>query len=190
MKIKKVVFKRFFYELNGLRALDKRFLTFKMILKNFLLEELIAMNLVRWSPFHDMTLLQNQMNRLFDNTLQGWSGDGTAGWLPSADIYETDNDLVVAADLPGVEPQSVDVRVENNVLTIRGERRFEQSIEKENFHRAERSYGTFARAFTLSTAVDTEKIRAGYKNGVLTITLPKAEAAKPKHIQIAAATTA
>jgi HSP20 family protein len=166
-------------------------LSSKIILKHFSAEEQIVMNLVRWSPFHDMTLLQSQMNRLFDNTLQGWTGDGTAGgWLPPADIYETDNDLVVAADLPGVELQSVDVRVENNVLTIRGERRFEQNIEKENFHRAERSYGTFARSFTLSTAVDTEKIRAGYKNGVLTITLPKAEAAKPRRIQIAAASAA
>lgn len=149
------------------------------------------MNLVRWNPFQDMTLLQNQMNRLFDTTLQGWSGDGTtAAWVPPADIYETDNDLVVVTDLPGVDPKTVDVRVENNVLTIRGERHFEQKVEKENFFRAERPYGTFARSFTLSSAVDTDKIRANYRNGVLSISLPKAEQAKPKRIQIAAASAA
>jgi len=146
------------------------------------------MNLVRWSPFREMSILQNQMNRLFENSLEGWSAEteGTGAWAPSADIYETDNDLVLEADLPGIDPKQIDIRVENNILAIRGERRFEPKVERENFHRVERSYGTFARAFTLSTAVDAEKIRATYKNGVLNITLPKAEQAKPRRIQIAA----
>jgi HSP20 family protein len=147
------------------------------------------MNFVRWNPFHDMTLLQHQMNRLFESSLQGWPGesDGVSNWMPPADIYETDGDLVVMTDLPGVDPKQIEVRVENNVLTVRGERRFEQKSEKENFHRVERSYGTFARSFTLSTSVDADKIRANYKDGVLSISLPKAEQAKPKRIQIAAA---
>jgi len=146
------------------------------------------MNFVRWSPFTEMSLLQNQMNRLFDTTLQGWPGDsnGTTQWTPAADIYESENELVVNLDLPGVDPKMVDIQVQNNVLTIRGERQFEDKQNKDNFHRVERSYGPFGRSFTLSTAVDADKIRASYKSGVLSISLPKAEAAKPKRIQIAA----
>ena len=146
------------------------------------------MNLVRWNPFGEVSLLQNQMNRLFENALQGWSTDsnGTSAWMPAADICESDSELIVNLDLPGVDPKLVDVRVENNVLTIRGERKFEQKENRENYHRVERSYGTFTRSFTLSTAVDSDKIRANYKAGVLSITLPKAEAAKPKRIQISA----
>src|SRR5688572_24583274 len=149
------------------------------------------MNIVRWNPFSEMSLLQNQMNRLFDTALHSWPGDsngstGTTSWIPAADIYESDHELVVNLDLPGVDPKLVDLRVENNVLTIRGERQFEEKQNRENYHRVERSYGAFARSFTLSTFVDSEKIRATYKAGVLSITLPKAEAAKPKRIQIAA----
>jgi HSP20 family protein len=146
------------------------------------------MNFVRWNPFNEMSLLQNQMNRLFDTTLQGWPGDsnGTTQWTPAADIYESENELIVNLDLPGVDPKMVDIRVENNDLSIRGERQFEDNQTKDSFHRVERSYGPFGRLFTLSTAVDAEKIRASYKSGVLSITLPKAEAAKPKRIQIAA----
>ena len=146
------------------------------------------MNLIRWNPFGEMSLLQNQMNRLFDTALQGWPGEsnGTTSWMPAADIYESDNELVVNLDLPGVDPKAVDVRVENNVLSIRGERQFDEKRNKENFHRVERSYGPFARSFNLSTAVAPDKIRANYKAGVLSITLPKAEEAKPKRIEIAA----
>jgi HSP20 family protein len=144
------------------------------------------MNLVRWTPFHDMTHLQNHMNRLFDGALQGWpsGSDGTRNWVPPADIYETDNDLIVTTDLPGVDPKNIDVRVENNVLSITGERHFDRDVENENIHRVERMYGGFARSFTLSTPVDADKIQAAYKDGVLRISLPKAEQAKPKRIQI------
>jgi HSP20 family protein len=147
------------------------------------------MNLVRWTPFHDMTLLQKQMNRLFDGALQGWPAetDGTRNWVPPADIHETDNDLIVTTDLPGVDPKNIDVRVENNVLSITGERHFERKVENENFHRVERIYGRLARSFTLSTPVQADKIQATYKDGVLRISLPKAEQAKPKRIQIGAA---
>jgi len=146
------------------------------------------MNLVRWSPFRDISVLQNQMNRLFEDTLHTYpaGSDGVSAWAPPADIWETENDLILQTDLPGVDPKQIDLRVENNVLTIRGERRFEPKVKEENFHRVERSYGTFSRSFTLGTAVDSEKVQANYRNGVLSITLPKAEQAKPKRIQIAA----
>jgi HSP20 family protein len=145
------------------------------------------MNIVRWNPFSEMSLLQNHVNRLFDTTLRTWPGDttGTTDWVPAADIYENENELVVNLDLPGVDVKMVDVSVENNILTIRGERQFDEKQARENFHRVERFCGAFARSFTLSMQVDAEKIRAAYKNGVLSITLPKAEAAKPKRIQIA-----
>jgi len=147
------------------------------------------MNLVRWSPIGDIFMLQNRMNRLFEDALHSWpsASDGTTSWVPAADIYETESELVLQADLPGVDPKQIDVRVENNVLTIRGERAFESKVDRENFHRVERSYGTFMRSFTLATPVDADKIKATCKNGVLQITLPKAEQAKPKKIQIAAA---
>jgi HSP20 family protein len=146
------------------------------------------MNLVQWSPFRDMSLLQNQMNRIFQETMQGWpaSTDGGGTWMPAADIFETENDLLVKVDLPGVDPKQTDVRVENNVLTIRGERQLEEETNKENFHRVERTYGTFSRSFTLPASVNADKIQANYKNGVLSITLPKAEQARPRRIQIAA----
>ncbi|HET9218798.1 MAG TPA: Hsp20/alpha crystallin family protein [Terriglobia bacterium] len=146
------------------------------------------MNLVRWNPFGEMSLLQNQMNRLFDTALQGWPGEsnGTTSWIPAADIYESDDELVVNLDLPGVDPKTVDIRMESNVLSIRGERQFDEKLNKETFHRVERSYGPFARSFTLSTSVNPDRIRADFKAGVLRITLPKAESAKPKRIQIAA----
>ena len=146
------------------------------------------MNIVRWNPFNEMSLLQNQMNRLFDTALHTWPGDsnGTSNWTPAADIYESENELVVNLDLPGVDPKMVDVRVENNVLTISGERKFQVKQNKDNFHRVERSYGAFGRSFTLSTSVDPEKIRASYKAGVLSIALPKAETAKPRRIEISA----
>jgi HSP20 family protein len=149
------------------------------------------MNLVRWNPFSDFATLQNQMNRLFDSSLYGWSGESsTRTWMPPADIHETDDELVVTADLPGIDLKSVDLRVESNVLSIAGERKLQEPPKKGTVHRVERMYGGFARSFTLSTPVETEKIQAKYKDGVLTITLPKAQEAKPRRIAIAAAAAA
>ena len=147
------------------------------------------MSLIRWNPVRDMSLLQQQMNRLFDDTLHGWPTEtnGTNTWFPATDVYETENDVVLRSDLPGIDPKQIDIRVENNVLTIRGERSVDSEVQQENYHRVERLYGTFSRSFTLTSTVDADKIKANYKDGVLTITLPKAEAAKPKRIQIAAA---
>src|SRR5437016_3071900 len=118
-----------------------------------------TMNLIRWSPFRDMSILQNQMKQLFQDAFQGWptTSEAMSTWAPPADICETENEIVLHADLPGIDPKQLDVRVENNVLTIRGERRFESNVDRENFHRVERSYGGFARSFTLSRAVDADK---------------------------------
>jgi HSP20 family protein len=148
------------------------------------------MTLVRWNPVHDFSVLQNQMNRLFEDTMGTWfadsNGKGLTNWVPLADIYETDNDLVVRCELPGVDPKAVDVRVENNVLTIRGERQFDPTVQPENYHRLERPYGTFTRSFTLPAMIDSDKIRAEYRDGILHLMLPKSEKAKPRRIQIAA----
>lgn len=149
------------------------------------------MNLVRWTPLHEKTLFQNQLNRLFDNTRQGWPSGvldvrDIRNWALPADIRETDNDLIVTTDLPGIDPQNINVRVEKNILSISGERCSEREVEPEKFHLVERMYGAFARSFILSTPVETDKTRATYKDGVLTISLPKAEQAKPKRIQIGA----
>src|SRR5436190_20412985 len=102
------------------------------------------MNSVRCNPFQQMSILQNQMNRLFDHTLHAWPADtdGTSAWAPAADIYETENELVLEADLPGMDSKHIDIRGENNVLTIRGERRFESAVQQDTFHRVERMYGT------------------------------------------------
>ena len=149
------------------------------------------MNLIRWTPFTQTSQLQDRMNRLFDTALQNWpSENGTTAWMPASDIYESDNELVVTLDIPGVDPKSIDVRVENSVLSIRGERKPEGQEDRESFHRVERLHGPFARSFTLSTTVDADKIRATYNDGVLRILLPKAEQAEPRKIEIAAARVA
>jgi HSP20 family protein len=147
------------------------------------------MAIVRWEPIRDLMSLQERMNRLFDESFRGTRGneeDWALGgsWAPAVDIFEKDGNIVLKAELPGIDPKSVDVRVENNVLTLRGERKFEEEVKRDNFHRVERAYGTFTRSFTLPTAVDTGKIKADLKEGVLKVTLPKREEAKPKQIQV------
>src|ERR1700737_3154851 len=143
-----------------------------------------AMN--RWEqPFHGAATLQEQINRIFGEGV-GHTGmeSNLTPWAPSVDIYETENELVVKADLPDVNPQNLDIRVENNVLTIRGERKFESKVNEDNYLRIERAYGSFSRSFSLANSVKTEAIRADYQNGVLTLSLPKREEAKPKQIKV------
>ena len=105
-------------------------------------------------------------------------------WAPAVDIFETEHELVVKADLPDIKPEELDIRVENNILTIRGERKFEKKVNENNYLRVERSYGSFSRSFSLANTVNTEAIKAEYKNGVLTLTIPKREEAKPKQIKV------
>lgn len=148
------------------------------------------MAIVRWDPFRDLVGLQERMNRMFDESYRGAGRSGEdwalgGAWAPAVDIYEHDGNIVVKAELPGVDPKDVDVRVENNTLTLRGERKVDNEVKQENYHRVERAYGTFTRSFTLPSVLDQEKIKAEYKDGVLKVTLPKREEAKPKQINIA-----
>ncbi len=125
----------------------------------------------RWEPFRGAATLQQQVNRLFGNMLEH-SGDESnlTSWAPAVDIYETEHELVVKADLPEVDPKDLDIRVENNILTIRGERKFEKKVNEENYLRVERTYGSFSRSFSLANTVNSEAIKADYQNGVLTLT--------------------
>src|SRR5712691_2690042 len=147
------------------------------------------MAIVRFEPFRE---LQDRMNRLFSEAYlssptgeEDWALGGS--WAPAVDIYEQDNNIVLKAELPGVDPKDVDIRLENNTLTLRGERKFDDEVKKENYHRVERAYGAFTRSFTLPTVVDQGSIKAEFKDGVLRVTLPKREEAKPKQIQISVA---
>ena len=145
------------------------------------------MSISRWDPFRDLGVLQDRMNRLFEDAGRGWRKDepaATTTWSPSVDIYETDTEIVVKAELPGIERKDISLNLEKNVLTLRGERRFEKETKEENYHRIERNYGGFSRSFSIPATVDEEKIRAEYRDGVLRIALPKKEQVKPKQIQI------
>src|ERR1700716_1633339 len=136
-------------------------------------------------PFRGATTLQEQINHLFGNGLARAADESNlTPWAPAVDIYETENELVVKADLPDVNPQNLDIRVENNILTIRGERKFESKVKEDNYLRVERAYGSFSRSFSLANSVKTDDIRADYQNGVLTLSLPKREEAKPKQIKV------
>jgi HSP20 family protein len=145
----------------------------------------------RWEPFRGASTLQEQVNRLFGNVLEH-SGEESnlTSWAPAVDIYETEHELVVKADLPEVDPKELDIRVENNLLTIRGERKFEKKVTEENYLRVERAYGSFSRSFSLANTVNSEAIKADYQNGVLTLTIPKREEAKPKQIKVNVGTPA
>ncbi len=145
--------------------------------------------ITRWEPFRGLTTLQDQMNRLFENTLFRGRSDESAltTWAPAVDIYETENALVVKADLPDVNEKDLDIQVENNILTIRGERKFERDVKEDNYLRVERAYGSFSRSFSLGNTVNTEAIKAEYRDGVLTLTIPKREEAKPKQVKVSVA---
>jgi HSP20 family protein len=148
------------------------------------------MAIVRFEPFRDLVTFQDRLKRFFEDAFRGSRGPSDeewalgGSWAPSVDIYEQDGNLVLKAELPGIDPKDVDVRVENNVLTLRGERKLDTEVSKENYHRVERSYGAFSRSFTLPNVVDTDKIKAEFKDGVLRLVLPKKEEAKPKQITI------
>jgi HSP20 family protein len=149
------------------------------------------MAMERWDPFRDLMSIQNELNRLFGRTYAGESGaSGAAGvggsWLPPLDIYETNDRFVVTLELPGVEPGDVDVSVEDSTLSVRGERKFYSEVDEDSFHRVERRYGSFGRSLTLPPTADVEGIQASFDKGVLTVEVPKAEAAKPKKIEVKA----
>jgi HSP20 family protein len=136
-------------------------------------------NLMTTDPFY---LLQNRLNRLFEPFAEETFPLTT--WVPACDIYETAREIVVKAELPGLKKEEVLVSIENNVLMIRGERKFEEEVKRENFHRVERTYGEFLRSFTLPSFIDANNILAEFKDGLLVVTLPKREEAKPKQIEV------
>lgn len=147
------------------------------------------MAIVRWEPFRELLSLQERMNRMFGEYRGATAGADDewalgGSWAPAVDIYEQGSDIVLKAELPGVDPKDVDIRLENNVLTLRGQRKFENDVKKENYHRVERSYGAFSRSFTLPSVVDQNGIKADFKDGMLKVVLPKREEAKPKQVEI------
>jgi HSP20 family protein len=147
------------------------------------------MAILRWDPFRDLVSIQERMNRLFDQTLARTRGEeeegiATSTWMPSVDIYETPDQVVLKAELPGLTREDIDINVRNNTLTLRGERKFEREVKEENYLRIERAYGSFQRSFTLPATIQQDKIKAVFKDGVLEVSLPKAEEARPKQIKI------
>ena len=143
------------------------------------------MSLIKWDPFREFPIMNdrlgNFLGRTWDNPLS------TTAWNPSVDIFENDNEVIIKAELPGMNSKDIEVKLENNVLMLKGERRFEKETKEENYHRIEREYGTFSRSFALPAAVNSDKVTAEYKDGILKVTLPKKEEIKSKPIKVAAA---
>ena len=138
----------------------------------------------RFEPFRTHSL-QDQISRLFNEAFERSSDESSiTTWAPAVDIFETEHELVVKADLPDIQPEELDIRVENNILTIRGERKFEKQVNENNYLRVERAYGSFSRSFSLANTVNSDAIKAEYRDGVLTLTIPKREEAKPKQIKV------
>lgn len=144
------------------------------------------MGIVRYNPFSELRAMQDQMNRLLDHAWNREHGEDLREgvWQPPVDIYEDSESVVIKAELPGMDQKDIVVKVENHTLSLRGERKHDQEVRKENYHRIERYYGTFQRCFSLPHTVDVEKITATCDRGVLTITLPKKEETKPKQINV------
>ena len=153
------------------------------------------MSLVRWNPTRDLSAfssdvlgMQKEFNRLFDNFFHGDITDSTSAftsaWIPAVDIAERENDFVVKMELPGVAKEDVKITMQNGILTVKGEKKQEKESKNSDYHRVERSYGSFQRSFTLPTAVRTDSVEASFTDGVLNISLPKAEEAKPKQIDV------
>ncbi len=143
--------------------------------------------ITRWDPFRELNTITDRMNRLFQDTFGNVSreeGLPAANFVPPVDIYEDEHNITVKMEVPGIEQKDIDVRLENNTLVVRGERKFEKDEKEENFHRIERRYGSFYRAFTLPNTVDPEKVNAEYENGVLKIMLAKKAEARPKQIKV------
>lgn len=139
-------------------------------------------------PFKELSAIHERMNQLFDETFLPARGSeaapAAAMWSPAVDIYESGDDIVVKAEVPGMDREDVAVEVKDGILTLRGDRKFEKEAKEENYHRIERSYGTFVRSFALPSSVDPERVRAGLKDGVLEVRLSKKEQAKPRKVQV------
>jgi HSP20 family protein len=143
------------------------------------------MAITRWDPFREVVTLQNRLNSLFGNlNTETESALTTSSFIPAVDVYEDEKKVVLKLEVPGIDEKDLDVSVENHTLTVKGERKFEKEEKEENFHRIERRYGSFYRAFTLPTTVDTENVNAKYEAGVLKLELNKKPEAQPKQIKV------
>lgn len=145
------------------------------------------MAIIRWDPFRDLVSLREKMNRLFEDavTARGEERDMISStWAPSVDIYETENAIIMNAEVPGIDEKDIEIKIEDNTLTINGERKLEKETSEENYHRIERSYGSFYRSFTIPRQIDQDKINAEHDNGVLRITMPKKPESKPKTVRV------
>ena len=143
--------------------------------------------IARWDPFREFSTLQDRMNRLFRESYGPEGRDEsltTSQFAPPVDVYEDEHNVVLKVEVPGIDEKDIDVRVENNVLTVHGERKVEKEEKEENFRRIERQYGSFTRTFTVPSTVDAERIQADYDKGILKIVLPKKAEAKPKSIKV------
>ena len=142
--------------------------------------------ITRWDPFREFVTLQDRMNRLFRDSFSEGRDEAltTTSFAPPVDVYEDEHKVTLKVEVPGIEEKDIDVRIENNTLTVHGERKFEKEEKEENYRRVERQYGSFTRTFTLPTTVDAEKVQADYDKGVLKIELPKKAEAKPKQIKV------
>ena len=151
------------------------------------------MAITRWDPFRDVATLQNRLNTLFQDFNRGNNENDlvpAAAFVPPVDIYEDDHKIVLKLEVPGMKQDDLDIQLENNTLTVRGERKFEKEEKEENFHRIERRYGSFYRAFTIPNTVNPEGVKADYDAGVLRIQLEKRAEAKPKQIKVQVGSTA
>jgi HSP20 family protein len=142
------------------------------------------MAITRWDPFREVVALQNRVNSLFRDLNEGDDPLATASFVPAVDIYEDPQKVMLKLEVPGIDQKDLDVRIEDHTLTVKGERKFESEEKEQNFHRIERRYGSFYRAFTLPNTVDTESVAASYNAGVLKLELKKKPEAQPKQIQI------
>jgi HSP20 family protein len=159
----------------------------KSLTQPTLKEDLAMTVLTRWEPFREFATLQDRINRVFRDSYTGGSQDDsltTSSFAPAVDVYEDEHKVSLKIEVPGIDEKDIDVRVENNTLTVHGERKIEKEEKEENYRRVERQYGSFIRTFTLPTTVDTENVSANYDKGVLKITLPKKAEAKPKQIKV------
>jgi HSP20 family protein len=154
----------------------------------------MATSIVRLNPFEEMSRLQREVNRLFDDSSRSGNGRGEAAepssaraWAPRVDIYEDQNEIVVHAELAGLKQEDIDIELNGEVLTIRGERKFEDEANADKYIRIERPYGAFQRSFTIGVAVNQDSVNASYKDGILSVHLPKSEATKPKKVLVQAA---
>jgi len=146
------------------------------------------MAIVRFDPFRELTTMHDRINRIFGEMYTRRGDDdilSRGDWIPPVDIFENDkHEIVIQAEMPGLKKEDIDLRVENNTLTLRGERKRESEVKEDHYHRVERAYGMFSRSFSLPSTVDAGKVSADYKDGVLTVVLPTREEARPRQIQV------